>query len=279
MATNIVPMAGLGSRFASDGYKLPKPLIPVSGLPMIIRAIRSMPPADNWVFLVRQEHIDEFKIDELLRKEKPGCRIVPVKELTQGQACTCLLAMPYVDPSESLYIGSCDTAAVFDHERYTALTSQSAVDCIVWTMTEQPTMRIRPEKHGWCKLAPDGQFIADMSVKIPVSSNPFSDHAVIGSFWFRTAKDFIDATELMIAEDYRANNEFYVDALPVFLNKMKKRSAIFDVAVVISWGTPADLYYYQYLEYCFSQGLKPTLIADTESSFCHWKSYFSSHIA
>jgi NDP-sugar pyrophosphorylase family protein len=65
---NIIPMAGVGSRFEKHGYKLPKPLIPVSGMPMIINVIRGMPESDKWIFIVRQDHIDEYKIDELKKK-------------------------------------------------------------------------------------------------------------------------------------------------------------------------------------------------------------------
>ncbi len=276
MTANVVPMAGLGSRFTADGYLLPKPLVPVSGEPMIIKAIRSMPPADKWVFLVREEHIDEYALDEVLKQEIPSCIIVPVKELTQGQACTCMLAMPYLEPNESVYIGSCDTAAEFDQKTYDTLSNSEDVDCIVWTMTQQPTMKVRPEKHGWCKLEAGGFFIQDMSVKVPVSQDPFNDHAVIGSFWFRRVQDFVDATNLMIAEDYRANNEFFVDSLPVFMKKLGKQSVIFDVDIVVSWGTPKDLYFYQYMDYCLTRGLEPQNVPDAAPNLHHWKRYFGS---
>ena len=44
-------MAGLGSRFSKEGYTTPKALIPVSGVPMIIQAIRNMPPSEKWIFI------------------------------------------------------------------------------------------------------------------------------------------------------------------------------------------------------------------------------------
>ena len=40
---NIMPMAGLGSRFEREGYKLPKPLIEVSKSPMFYQALNDLP--------------------------------------------------------------------------------------------------------------------------------------------------------------------------------------------------------------------------------------------
>ena len=40
----VVPMAGSGRRFSDAGYKLPKPLLPVAGVPMVVQAVRDLPP-------------------------------------------------------------------------------------------------------------------------------------------------------------------------------------------------------------------------------------------
>ena len=42
--TIVVPMAGRGSRFADAGFKDPKPLIPVKGVPMIKLVIDNLRP-------------------------------------------------------------------------------------------------------------------------------------------------------------------------------------------------------------------------------------------
>lgn len=40
----VIPMAGAGSRFQKAGYKLPKPLIPVLGKPMIQLVVENLTP-------------------------------------------------------------------------------------------------------------------------------------------------------------------------------------------------------------------------------------------
>src|SRR3989344_3855494 len=147
---NIIPMAGLGSRFAQEGYLLPKALVPVSGKPMITQVINHLPEAEKSVFIIRKEHLTDYKIDEVI-------------------------------------ISACDNAFVFNVEKFEALKKRSDVDCIVWTFTQDELLTAKPEAWGWIKLDSDGETINDMSVKIPVSDDPFNDHAVVATFWFRRA--------------------------------------------------------------------------------------------
>jgi NDP-sugar pyrophosphorylase family protein len=244
-------MAGLGSRFADNGYLLPKPLIPVSGQPMILRAIEGLPAADKWIFIVRQEHIDEYQIDELLKSAVPGAIVIPVAETTEGQACTVMLARPYLKPDDEVFIAACDNTFVYDHTRYETLLVDPTVDSIVWTFTERESLRESPKSYGWIKLDPDGQTIDDMSVKVPVSDDPYHDHAVVATFYFRRASDLEEAYDLMVKENYRINNEFYADSLPIFMKKLGKKSVIFDVELCVLWGRPAELYLYDQNEYRF----------------------------
>jgi len=270
---NVIPMAGLGNRFAQEGYVLPKPLIPVSGRPMIEAAIRDMPKSDKWVFLVRKEHVDNYGIDKILRRCAKNAIVVPVEKTTEGQACTCMLAMPHIDRDEPLVIASCDSGAAYDRKKYEKQAEDESVDAIVWTFTQQQTLRRNPNAWGWVVPDRDGITIKDVSIKKPVSADPFFDHAVTAGFFFRTAGGFADAVGSMIAQDFRINNEFYVDALPIFLRKARKRSVLFDVDYYIGFGTPKDLYDYQYTEYVFKNGLQATASYGNKEAVL--KKYFS----
>jgi dTDP-glucose pyrophosphorylase len=244
---NLIPMAGLGSRFSKEGWPLPKPLIPVSGEPMVVQAIRSMPPSDNWIFVVRKEHVDQFQLDNVIKKEVSHARIIAIDYTTEGQACTCLLAEPYLRPDEPLFIAACDIACLYDAQRYQELCNRKDVDAVVWTFTKHGILRERPTSFGWVVAGKDA-IITDVKVKVPVSDKPYDDHAIVASFFFKKAGDFVKAAKLMIEENYRINNEFYVDAVPLFLKKLGKRSAMFDVIRFLCWGSPADLNAYQQLE-------------------------------
>jgi NDP-sugar pyrophosphorylase family protein len=268
---NVIPMAGLGSRFATEGYRLPKPLIPVSGEPMIVNVIRDLPESDNWVFIVRERHIREYDIDTLLRSEVPSAKVVTVAEQTEGQVCTAMLAEPHLDPDEEVLIAACDHGILYDSSEFQNLRSRDDVDAIVWTFTEQQALAQSPESWGWCVLNDDERTIVDVSVKSPISEDPYHDHAITGAFYFDRATDFLEAAESMIDANHRINDEFYVDPVPVFLRRMDKRSVIFDVDLYISWGTPRDLYRYEEMEYLCEHDAKPT--EQTEKRHL-WEAYF-----
>ena len=271
---NIIPLAGLGSRFLAAGYTTPKPLIKVSGIPMIIQAIRHMPASNKWIFLVRQEQVREYKLDEIITAEIPEAIIVAVNQTTLGQASTCLLAQAYLEPDEPVFIAACDNGYLYNREKYELLVNDPNIDGIIWTFTQMEKMRTSPQSYGWAKLAEDGKTIIDMSVKIPISNDPYHDHAVVATFYFKKAGDFINAANLMITKNYRINNEFYIDAIPLFLKKLNKKSVIFDVDQWICWGTPDELREYEFWNSFFKQGLSFDKHKQDEKQYLFWRKYF-----
>lgn len=243
--TNLIPMAGEGKRFLQNGYRLPKPMIPVDNEAMITRAVRSLPPAERWVFVCRREHVENYGIDNLLRKDVGGnCETITVDRVTEGQACTCLLAEPLLDMDKPLLIGACDCGTVWDEGRYADLLNDPRVDCIVWTFRNHVSSRRNPEMYGWVSV--DGEFAKGVSVKVPISKTPEKDHAIVGVFYFRKARYFVEAARALIKKDCRINNEFYVDSCINELIGVGLKVAVFEVERYICWGTPNDVKTYEY---------------------------------
>ena len=54
----VMPIAGRSSRFTNVGIKIPKPLIPVLGKPMVQRAVESIPfvPLKDYIFIAQKDH-------------------------------------------------------------------------------------------------------------------------------------------------------------------------------------------------------------------------------
>lgn len=250
---NIIPMAGSGTRFANEGYLLPKPLIPVSGKPMIMRVIEGLPRADKWIFIVRPEHVQQFAIDTILKEVVPGA-IVLTDPDPKGQAATCMFALEHVMDEDEIFIAPCDSSQLYNKDRFDALRARTDVDSIVWSFTDDRLLSDKPTAWGWLKTEEDGETIADVSVKIPVSEDPRHDHAITANFYFKRAKDFKDAYARMIETEHKINGEYYVDAMPIFLRELGKKSVLFDVDLYVSWGKPADLYLYQLREYLYRTG-------------------------
>lgn len=268
-------MAGIGSRYSSQGYLLPKMLLPISGVPMIIRAIRDMPKSDKWIFIVRKEHIDIFGIDRIIQKEIPRAILIPVNQTTDGQACSALLAEPFLEPDESVFLAACDNGYLFDSIKYNQLLNDEKIDAIIWTFTQQDILKQNPNAWGWVKLDADNRTVITVSIKKPISANVYEDHAVVASFYFRKSKDLFEAIKLMIREDHRINNEFYLDALPIFFKKLGKKSVIFDVMLYVGWGDPHALYEYQKEEYFYTNNIEMDNMSDEEKKLHPlWRGYF-----
>jgi dTDP-glucose pyrophosphorylase len=242
---NLIPMAGAGQRFVEAGFVLPKPLIAVGGEPMIVRAAQALPPADEWIFVCRQEHIDEAGIDVLLKQRFPGAVIVIAPGLTSGQAVTCLLGKDFFGPEDGLTIGACDNTMLYSQDRWSAMMLNPECDAVIWTFRNNPAVLQNPAMYGWVEVDGDHR-VQRVSVKVPISSDPMRDHAVIGAFSFKRANDFVSCAQDMIRRNRRINGEYYVDEVMNIAVEGGLRVKVFEVDRYVCWGTPRDLMVYDY---------------------------------
>ncbi len=248
----LIPMAGTGNRFKAAGYSVPKPLIPVSGKPMIVKAVEALPRGEKYVFVCRSEHLENDHIDTVLKKEVPQASFITVKKTTAGQAATCLLAKDLLDNDVPLLIGPCDNGMRWDHEAWQKLISDTTIDAVIWTFRNNPTVTRNPKAYGWVKVNAQNR-VEQVSCKVPISDKPLQDHAIIGTFWFRRGSDFVRAAEQMIAKNIRINDEFYVDTVFNELKDLGLNAVVFEIDTYIGWGTPDDLRTYEYWEAFYSK--------------------------
>lgn len=235
----LIPLAGRGSRFAKVGYKDPKPLIEVSAKPMIIQAANSLPNSKEHIFVTLQEHLDSYPLEKALKTEYPESKIIPINEVTEGQAITCSLGLEDVDESKSLLIAATDNGMIYNKQKYQNLIESQEVDAIIFTFRHHISSKNNPEMYGWVKT--DGKDNATgVSVKVPISDNPFEDHAIVGTFWFKKVEYYNKALKNLLEKDIRVNNEYYVDSLMGELIDMGLKVKVFEVDDYICWGTPDD---------------------------------------
>jgi len=234
----LIPLAGRGSRFAKVGYKDPKPLIEVSGKPMIIQAADSLPKSENHIFVTLQEHLDNYPLENVLKAEYPDAKIVPINEITEGQAITCSLGLKDVDSEASLLIAATDNGMIYDKKKYQSLIEDENVDAIVFTFRHHVSSKNNPQMYGWVRT--EGDNATGVSVKVPVSDNPYNDHAIVGTFYFRKVNFFNEALRSLLDKNIRVNNEYYVDSMVGDLIALGYKVKVFEVDDYICWGTPDD---------------------------------------
>jgi len=233
-------MAGLGKRFSDAGFLVPKPLVPIDGIPMIVRVLGDLPSATQIIFVVHPKHVADYAIDKLLQDAIPNCHIVVTPGLTEGQACTVRLAADKLVEGESVLVAACDNTHLFNHPTWDRLIEQPDLECVVWTYRGEPRVLAHPEWFGWVETQDDGK-IQRVSVKKPVSANIIQDHVVSGTFWFCSAKRMVDRIDQLVASNVRVNNEFYMDSIPNLIVGSGLESRVFEVDKYIGWGSPEDL--------------------------------------
>jgi NDP-sugar pyrophosphorylase family protein len=247
----VVPMAGEGRRFQECGYTIPKPLIPVAGVPMVVRAVQDLPVAERVIFLARTEHLKSYPLREQLEKHVPNSEVVEVRALTEGQACTVRLAAEYLDPDWPVIVAACDNTHLYSRDHLAAAMADPAIECLIWTYRGDSRVLANPAHHGWVEA--EETRVTRVSCKVPISANPIVDHAISGCFSFHSAGRMIEYIDRMVAENVRIRGEFYLDTLPNLLVADGRRVDVFEVDKYIGWGTPADLEDFQAWERYFAQ--------------------------
>lgn len=230
----LIPMAGEGSRFSQEGYTFPKPLIDVGGKPMIQRIVDNLDFDAKYIFLVRKSHLEKYQglRSTLNSITNSNLEIVEVESLTEGAACTALLAEKYIDNDEDLLIANSDQIIEYSQENFKYLKNLTNVDGIVFCFNS-----VHP-KWSFVKTNSRGMVIE------VAEKNPISNIATCGIYWYRHGKLFVDAAKSMISKNIRVNNEFYI--APVYnemINENKKIIPFF-VHKMHGIGTPEDLNYY-----------------------------------
>ena len=64
---NIILAAGEGKRFKD--YKLPKLLLKVKRIPLFIRAAKSLPKNNDFIFILKKKHFENFKEIKINKKK------------------------------------------------------------------------------------------------------------------------------------------------------------------------------------------------------------------
>lgn len=230
-------MAGSGERFFNNGYTTSKPLLPVSNKPMIIQAAKTMPPAEEWIFVIRKEHLEEKEVLEALKSVSNNVKFV-VDPNPQGQLMSALVAKEYCKKDEPLFVGSCDFGMLYDLDKYKELINSSS-KIIAWTFTKDQSIKNNPDDWSYVITDKDNN-ISGLSLKKPISDNPYNDPANTGSFTFKSGNYFLKLSEELIKRKEGYEKELYVDMLIELAIEKGERVSSFTVDKYIGWGNPKD---------------------------------------
>ena len=228
----LIPMAGAGSRFEKAGYTFPKPLIEVNQKPMIQLVVENLSLDAHYIFVVQKKHREMYKLDSFLNIIAENCSVIEVDGLTEGAACTALLARELIDNDEPLFFANSDQFVEWDSTDFMYKMSETKADGGI------VTFKATHPKWSFAKINERG-FVQEVAEK-----NPISDNATVGFYYWKHGSDFVKYADQMINKNKRVNNEFYV--CPVFNEAIDDGLDILPFEVKGMWGlgTPEDLDFY-----------------------------------
>jgi dTDP-glucose pyrophosphorylase len=241
MINIVVPMAGRGSRFYKAGFTLPKPLLPVFGRPMIEVVIENLRPtsAHRFIFICQKEHLQSFDLEPALRSAGDDMIIVPIDYVTEGAACTVLLAQQYINNDQPLMIANCDQYISTPIDTYLKGMEGGDFDGYIMTMTA--------DDPKWSFIRLDDRAIITEVVEKKVVSN----EATVGIYNYRYGSDFVTAAHAMMASNDKTNNEFYVAPAYNYMIAANKRVGYMNIGSdrdgMYGLGVPEDLEYFNAL--------------------------------
>ena len=228
----LIPMAGAGSRFEKAGYTFPKPLIEVKGKPMIQVVVENLNIKANYIYVVQKSHREKYNLDALLSLITPGCKIVETEGMTEGAACTALLAKEHINSDAPLFFANSDQFVEWDSNEFMYKMNETDADGGI------VTFEATHPKWSFAKVNEQG-LVTEVAEKKPISNI-----ATIGFYYWKNGSDFVKYAEQMINKNIRVNNEFYV--CPVFNEAIEDGKAIrtFNVEGMWGLGVPEDLDYF-----------------------------------
>jgi dTDP-glucose pyrophosphorylase len=235
MINVIIPMAGAGSRFMSAGYKIPKPFIPVNGKPMIQSVIENLNIDGKHIFIIQKQYSINRNLKTFLNTISPNCVIIEVDGLTEGPACTALLAEEYIDDSPLIIVNCDQMIHDFDVNKLLEFCDKNEADGILGAFISSS------KKNSYMKLDPQGE-VTEVKEKIVISNI-----ATNGLHFWKNGKNFVSSVKEMIKAGERYNNEFYI--APTYNYLIKDGKKILPFFYNLHWpiGVPEDLNKYKQL--------------------------------
>jgi HAD superfamily hydrolase (TIGR01509 family) len=225
----LIPMAGAGSRFEEAGYTFPKPLIEVHGKPMIQVVVDNLNIDATHIFIVQKKHYKKYSLKYTLGLISPNCKIIQVDGITEGAACTTLLAKEFIDNDEPLIIANSDQFMEWESNEFMYSVTADDIDGGILTFKSSHP------KWSYARTDDNG-FVVEVAEKQPIS-----DKATAGVYFWKKGSDYVKYAEQMMDKNIRVNNEFYV--CPVFNEAILDNAKVklFPIKKMWGLGTPEDL--------------------------------------
>lgn len=218
----IIPMAGRGTRVRPHSHTTPKPLLPVAGTMIVERIVETFGRTldrtiDEIVYILGPDFGKEIKDTLRTMSERQNAKATfRVQEEALGTAHAVYSAKEDLDGE--VIIVFADT--LFDS--YDKVSVEDA-DSVIWLKEVDDPSRFGVAVH-------EGEKITDFVEK---PSEPISNLAIIGVYYFREGKDLQKEIEYLLENKVTGHGDEY--QLTDALDRLLKNGKVFKKATVDEW--------------------------------------------
>ena len=225
-----MPMGGAGSRFYKNGFAQPKPLIEIHEKPFLYWATKSIEKYTNLAdltFVVLNQHVREFQIDQVIRRYFPdaGIEVVDFDDVKSGPVMTCLNGLTNIHDNQPVLFNDCDhmfSCRAFSDDMNTG--SWDYDGALLTFESNQPQFSYIAYEKG--------------RITGTVEKKVVSSHAICGAYMVRNAQMFRD-----MAEEYLKScnySEFFVSGIYNVMCRKGLAVKNYTVDFHVPFGTPEE---------------------------------------
>jgi len=227
-----MPMAGRGTR--TKEYGEVKPLIRIKDKTMVEWAVESLNLDGQYIFIVRDYDNDDWnkELTDVLFSIKPTSVIHTIDYVTEGPACSALIAKSDINNDEPLLITNSDQILEWNSLDFLKSINREDIDGLVstWDKIAETESFIELDKNGFGKRLVEKEII--------------SQHPLNGIHFWKKGKYFVESAEKMINVDARSGNgEFYISESYNFMIKDGYKIGIYPMTSKQHWpvGITSDI--------------------------------------
>ena len=237
----IIPMSGVGQRFKDKGYKLPKPLIPISGRPMIQHVVEMFPGVEDLLFIVNKDHYEDssLNLEKRLLEIAPKAQIAVIEPHKLGPAWAVQQASEYIALEAPVVVNYCDFACIWNFAAFREKL-HSGIDGLIATYSGFHPHMLRNTQYAYLKLDPSGELM-QIQEKLSFTPTPMNEPASSGTYGFGSGQILLNAVNSQISNNDSYNDEFYSSLTYKSMINSGKVIKNFEIERFFQWGTPEDL--------------------------------------
>lgn len=255
----LFPMSGQGVRYQNAGYTEPKPLVPVGGKPMIERLLEQFPKDWPCTFVIAENHL-QTPLPQLLKRLRPQGQIIVVPVHREGPGKALQAGLGAIPQDHRILVSYCDYGMIWDAQAFEKMTRETSCDAALISYIGFHAHYLSPVKYAYSRL--EGDLVKEVREKGSFTEDREKEYASCGAYYFKNAKTLAKALDYQYEKQISLGGEFYTSLTVQALLEVEPSSQVrvFEIPYFFQWGTPEDLWDFEYWEATFGAAREKTLL-------------------